>query len=139
MLLGDAAHPPVPYIGQGAMMAVEDAGVLSLLLQRLCRPQPTAPFDMTQWESALRVYEAVRIPRTTAVYRSSHALGRSQQARMHERDDPAAARAQEERLRSEVKQFGTLKDLRAASNFDCQLDAEKALSALQPRDMASRL
>ena len=36
VLLGDAAHPPVPYIGQGAMMAMEDAGTLSMLLGHYC-------------------------------------------------------------------------------------------------------
>ena len=36
VLLGDAAHPPVPYIGQGAMMAIEDAGILALLISKFC-------------------------------------------------------------------------------------------------------
>lgn len=36
VLLGDAAHPPVPYIGQGAMMAIEDAGVLAKILAHFC-------------------------------------------------------------------------------------------------------
>ena len=36
ILLGDAAHPPVPYIGQGAMMAMEDVGVLVRCLRHYC-------------------------------------------------------------------------------------------------------
>jgi salicylate hydroxylase len=36
ILLGDAAHPPVPYIGQGAMMAFEDAGIAAVLLKQFC-------------------------------------------------------------------------------------------------------
>ena len=45
VLLGDAAHPPVPYIGQGAMMAIEDVGVLTHLLRHYCCASGTAPFD----------------------------------------------------------------------------------------------
>ena len=45
MLLGDAAHPPVPYIGQGAMMAMEDVGVLGRLLKHYCCAGGAAPFD----------------------------------------------------------------------------------------------
>jgi 2-polyprenyl-6-methoxyphenol hydroxylase-like FAD-dependent oxidoreductase len=36
ILVGDAAHPPVPYIGQGAMMAMEDVGVLVRCLKHYC-------------------------------------------------------------------------------------------------------
>jgi salicylate hydroxylase len=32
-LLGDAAHPMVPYLAQGAGMAIEDAAVLARVLQ----------------------------------------------------------------------------------------------------------
>jgi salicylate hydroxylase len=56
-LLGDAAHPMLPFIGQGAAMAIEDAYVLARELAR--RPASTA--------AALRAYEAERIPRTTQV------------------------------------------------------------------------
>lgn len=31
-LLGDAAHPMVPYLAQGAAMAIEDAATLAKLL-----------------------------------------------------------------------------------------------------------
>ena len=53
-LLGDAAHPMLPFLGQGAAMAFEDAYVLS---RELCR----SPEDVAR---ALRAYEAERIPRT---------------------------------------------------------------------------
>jgi salicylate hydroxylase len=52
-LLGDAAHPMLPFLGQGAAMAFEDAYVLSRELER-------SP-DLVR---ALRAYEAERIPRT---------------------------------------------------------------------------
>lgn len=53
-LLGDAAHPMLPFLAQGAAMAIEDAAVLAAALaQRPDRPQ-----------QALRAYEAARRPRT---------------------------------------------------------------------------
>jgi salicylate hydroxylase len=55
-LLGDAAHPMLPYLAQGAAMAIEDAAVLAACLDR----NPDLP-------AALRAYEASRLPRTTRV------------------------------------------------------------------------
>ena len=55
-LLGDAAHPMLPYLAQGAAMAIEDAAVLAACLER----NPVVP-------AALRTYEASRQPRTTRV------------------------------------------------------------------------
>jgi salicylate hydroxylase len=55
-LLGDAAHPMLPYLAQGAAMAIEDAAVLAACLDR----NPDAP-------AALRRYEESRLPRTTRV------------------------------------------------------------------------
>lgn len=56
-LLGDAAHPMLPFLGQGAAMAMEDAYVLARELAR-------TPDDV---DSALRAYEVERIPRTSRV------------------------------------------------------------------------
>lgn len=56
-LLGDAAHPMLPFIGQGAAMAIEDAYVMARELAR----RPADPV------AALRAYEVERIPRTTQV------------------------------------------------------------------------
>ena len=47
-LLGDAAHPPLQYIAQGAIMAIEDGYVLAEHLaanpdRRTARPPPTRP------------------------------------------------------------------------------------------------
>jgi 2-polyprenyl-6-methoxyphenol hydroxylase-like FAD-dependent oxidoreductase len=62
-LLGDAAHPMIPNLGQGACQAVEDAVVLARCLG------DDAP-------RSLRLYEGRRIPRTTAVVRRSRLAGR---------------------------------------------------------------
>jgi salicylate hydroxylase len=63
-LLGDAAHPMLPYLAQGAAMAIEDAAVLAACLERT----PDVP-------AALRAYEASRLPRTTRVQRDASRNG----------------------------------------------------------------
>ncbi|KAI8805199.1 hypothetical protein BJ742DRAFT_775377 [Cladochytrium replicatum] len=81
ILVGDAAHPPVPYIGQGAMMAIEDVGVLVRLIRRLaCRSSGSSlylSFERVH-RHVLPAYQALRIPRTTKMLASSNALGRMQ-------------------------------------------------------------
>ena len=63
-LLGDAAHPMTPNLGQGACQALEDAVVLAQQLQ--------ATADI---ETALRAYEAARIPRTSKIVQQSRQVG----------------------------------------------------------------
>ena len=63
-LLGDAAHPMTPDMGQGACQAIEDAVILADCL----RANPDIP-------QALRDYEARRIPRTSRVVRESRRAG----------------------------------------------------------------
>jgi 2-polyprenyl-6-methoxyphenol hydroxylase-like FAD-dependent oxidoreductase len=64
-LLGDAAHPSTPNLGQGACQALEDAVILAHCLSS------TSPI-----EAALREYERMRLPRTTAVVRNSWQNGK---------------------------------------------------------------
>ncbi|MGW5382283.1 FAD-dependent oxidoreductase [Nocardia sp. NPDC003963] len=54
-LLGDAAHPPLQYMAQGAIMAIEDGWVLAEHVRRL-RGRDGA----VDWTGALAAYEAVR-------------------------------------------------------------------------------
>jgi 2-polyprenyl-6-methoxyphenol hydroxylase-like FAD-dependent oxidoreductase len=63
-LLGDAAHPMTPNLGQGACQAIEDALVLAHHLSS----GPDVP-------SSLRRYESERIPRTRSVVRASRRVG----------------------------------------------------------------
>lgn len=67
-LLGDAAHASTPNLGQGACQALEDAVVLASCLSE------TSPA-----ETALRQYERLRIPRTSAVVRKSWQAGKAMQ------------------------------------------------------------
>ena len=63
-LLGDAAHPMTPNMGQGACQAIEDAVALA---ERLSADDSIA--------SALRAYEAQRLQRANDVVRQSLRLG----------------------------------------------------------------
>ena len=65
-LLGDAAHPMVPFMAQGACMAIEDAVVLARALTGVSRDARGG-----QIGEALRRYEAERKPRTAEIQRSS--------------------------------------------------------------------
>jgi salicylate hydroxylase len=60
-LLGDAAHPMLPYLAQGAAMAIEDAAVLANCIA--ASPDETA--------AAMRRYERARVPRTGRVQQLS--------------------------------------------------------------------
>ncbi len=62
-LVGDAAHPMLPYLAQGACMAVEDGYALATLLAA----HPADP------QTALQRYEAARKPRTTRVQLTARA------------------------------------------------------------------
>jgi salicylate hydroxylase len=64
-LLGDAAHPMLPYLAQGAAMAIEDAAVLA---QRLA----DAPDDPA---AAMRRYEQQRQRRTARTQRAARRNG----------------------------------------------------------------
>jgi salicylate hydroxylase len=60
VLLGDACHPTLPFLAQGAAMAIEDAASLARCLST----------DSPATE-ALRRYEALRKPRTSKIQRVS--------------------------------------------------------------------
>jgi len=66
-LLGDAAHPMLPFLSQGAAMAIEDGYVLAQSLAS----------HGTDVASALRDYENERLPRTSRVQIESRERGRT--------------------------------------------------------------
>ena len=78
-LLGDAAHPMLPFFAQGAAQAIEDADVLGRALgshESSVRPDIAA---------ALRTYQQQRIERATRVQRASR-----RQASIYHLPGPAA-------------------------------------------------
>ncbi len=67
-LLGDAAHPMLPFLSQGAAMAIEDAYVLAQALDQ---------FGAGDLDGALDAYEAERRPRTARVQLEARERGRT--------------------------------------------------------------
>ncbi len=65
-LIGDAAHPMLPFLAQGAGMAIEDAAVLASFLERYIDD----PAD------ALRGYEGARRHRTARAQQASRRQAR---------------------------------------------------------------
>lgn len=68
-LLGDAAHPMLPYMGQGASCAIEDGVVLGRCFAQCADP-----------DSALALYERSRIDRASLLQRESNLGGERLQA-----------------------------------------------------------
>jgi salicylate hydroxylase len=62
-LLGDSCHPMLPFMGQGAAQAIEDAAALKGCLLKF-------PSDIP---SALRLYEQLRLPRASRLQGMSEA------------------------------------------------------------------
>jgi salicylate hydroxylase len=54
-LLGDSCHPMLPFMGQGAAQAIEDAATLKSCLVKVAHDVP----------AALRLYEQLRLPRAS--------------------------------------------------------------------------
>ena len=63
-LLGDACHPMLPFMAQGACQAIEDAAVLARCLEGVGSEGPAA-------HAALQRYEGIRRDRTARVQRQS--------------------------------------------------------------------
>jgi salicylate hydroxylase len=81
-LLGDACHPMLPFMAQGAAQAIEDGAALAAcLLQESAVP------------AALRRYEQVRLPRASRI----QALSASNKTRFHLPDGPEQ-RARDEQM-----------------------------------------
>jgi salicylate hydroxylase len=66
-LLGDAAHPMVPHLGQGAAQAIEDGFTLAVLLEGVKRQ------DVPR---QLKTYERLRLERTSQTQTMARETGR---------------------------------------------------------------
>jgi salicylate hydroxylase len=63
VFIGDACHPMLPYLAQGANSSLEDGAVLGLLLGHMT--------DKTQLPQILRLYESLRKSRGEAIVRET--------------------------------------------------------------------
>jgi salicylate hydroxylase len=74
-LLGDACHPMLPFMAQGAGQAIEDGAALAALLSRA---------NGREIAAALRRYEELRLPRTARI----QGMARENKVRFHLPDGP---------------------------------------------------
>lgn len=72
-LLGDACHPTLPHLSQGAAMAIEDAASLAEVVSLA----PGGGSDRDDVARALKVYERLRKPRTTELVDLASASART--------------------------------------------------------------
>ena len=113
-ILGDAAHPMLPYLGQGACQAMEDGCVLAAALA-------ATPDDLS---GALQLYERVRRPRASRVVLSARERGEDNHL-----VSPLAA-LKRDALISLRKRFGSDKTGRASAwIFDYDAGSDKVLVA----------
>jgi salicylate hydroxylase len=68
VLVGDAAHPMYPHLGQGAAMAIEDAGVLGVLFSHPC--------DISEIPHRLGLFERARLKRVSVIQVQSRVSAR---------------------------------------------------------------
>ena len=95
-LVGDACHPTLPHLAQGAAQAIEDAAVLGVVLARCPNSDPASI------NKSLKVYEIVRKERAEKLVELAAASGRA----LHLGE--GAAKAERD------KQFAALKEKKGA-------------------------
>ena len=123
VLVGDAAHPPVPYTGQGAQMGVEDAGTLVLLLKGLCYDEESGKLNLRNFGKATAIYEKLRIPRTSKILDCSKSMGNK-----HERRSQVATGDFENlMIRGEVIMDDTLEEMLPGATFNYAHEVRRAL------------
>jgi salicylate hydroxylase len=105
-LLGDAAHPMLPHLGQGANQSIEDGMALATLL---------AGADASQAPAALVAYERLRRERVAEIQRGARQNGLrldSAAADLRARDAQLAAHAE---FRKRLYSYDVVPEARAAA------------------------
>lgn len=118
VLLGDACHATLPYLAQGAAMAVEDGAVLGGLLGKL--------EHKSQLAGVLKLYESLRKSRTTRIVQES-----SHQRQVFHLEDGEEQRRRDRELLSDRVRPGFPNKWRdpAFRNFLFNYDAAREVEA----------
>ncbi|CAJ1954767.1 unnamed protein product [Cylindrotheca closterium] len=122
-LVGDSAHPPVPYLGQGAQQGLEDAGTLSLILKDMCMDR-YGVLNMIHVDEALKTYSSIRVPRTTEILNNSHRWGGVQQLRA---DSERLGKAKEENIRRDVFFHESIQQILPGVSYNYEEDVANIL------------
>lgn len=70
VLTGDAAHPMLQYLAQGACQAIEDGHAIAAQAGK-----HTAPDGGVDWDATLRAFQELRAPRTARVQENARTWG----------------------------------------------------------------
>ena len=142
VLVGDSAHPPVPYLGQGAQQGLEDAGTLALLLRHYCTrqrkpsllasgyksPSPRMMFSLANVATGLQLYNELRVPRTAEILNRGELWGKQQQKRA---ENKRYNEVREENIRRDVFYYETLPVLLPVVRHDYREDVKAAIEKLE--------
>jgi salicylate hydroxylase len=109
-LLGDAAHPMLPFMAQGAAQAIEDGWVLARCMAGLTRPVP----------ERLRLYEELRSRRVERIQ-----VGSRSNAETFQLPDGAQQQQRDQQLRTHPQT-----DLDWLYGYDAEADVDGALSSM---------
>jgi 2-polyprenyl-6-methoxyphenol hydroxylase-like FAD-dependent oxidoreductase len=123
VLVGDAAHPPVPYTGQGSQQGLEDAGVIAILLKSLCMDD-NGQFDTANFAFAMTIYEKMRVPRTSAILEKAKSMGAMHQKRA---TDARFNCMKEEMIRRDVFFHMNLPVFFGGTRYDYRAEVSKVL------------
>jgi salicylate hydroxylase len=115
-LLGDACHPMLPFMGQGAAQAIEDAATLTACLDKL-----------DDVPAALQLYEKLRLPRASRL----QSMSQTNKTRFHLPDGP------EQKQRDADMAQGATDWSFAAIAWLYQHDASVLNEAAEPRSSAA--
>jgi hypothetical protein len=106
-------------------MAIEDVGILSLLIQKLCKPSKSSLFHSEQFDKVVEMYEKMRLPRTTAMLAASQSLGDMQLSRGN--SGWYKVWQKELELQELVNEHGTLPIMFSGSRYDYEEQTEAML------------
>ncbi|KAL0580686.1 hypothetical protein V5O48_001327 [Marasmius crinis-equi] len=121
-LVGDACHPTLPHLAQGAAQAIEDAATLAVVLALLPDASPQSI------NKALKIYESVRKERAEMLVELAAASGRA----LHlgegkaKEDRDAAFKALKEGKGPVPDKWADANVQKQIYGFDCMKEAEKA-------------
>ncbi|KAK4214851.1 3-hydroxybenzoate 6-hydroxylase [Rhypophila decipiens] len=127
-LVGDACHPTLPHLSQGAAMAIEDGAVLAECVSRIPADKL---HDAQVIGKTLKVYELLRKPHTSALVDLATFSGRT----LHLGE--GKAKEERDRLFKENGKSGTVPDKWASPDvqkmiyaYDCVKDANERFDEL---------
>ncbi|KAJ3019032.1 hypothetical protein HKX48_002467 [Thoreauomyces humboldtii] len=106
ILVGDAAHPTSPHLGQGANQAMEDCSYIHALLARI---DSKVALDLASINDLFRQYSTDRIERTSLLVKGARAQGESRVC--DSASDMAAARDRQLRAMTGDELESTLRKL----------------------------